>query len=172
MPLLYKQIRYNIISGVVANYSALPNVVTSNGRYYNVLAPQGTKWLLTYKPKGIYYSDGATWDYRGEFPSNANQVTVDAGTNDEEFLTSLTFTNSAQLASKQDKFTDQYDVFVYAGVPFALTAVPTYIYSIRSQSMVFDEGNVDDVTIVGTVFTVTSPTISIGEKVYIKYKSI
>ena len=87
----------------VANYSALPAANTVTGQLYAVIASQGTAWLPgslggTYYPKGLYYSDGSSWVFT-ETPYNATQATVDAGTNDDQFITSLTFNNSAQLAN-------------------------------------------------------------------------
>ena len=88
----------------VANYSALPSPIGLGGELYAVLASQGTKWLPgslggTYYPKGLYYSDNVNWVFT-ETPYNANQATVDAGTNDDQFVTSKTFNDSAQLAAK------------------------------------------------------------------------
>lgn len=88
----------------VANYSALPAANTVTGELYAVLASQGTKWLPgslggTYYPKGLYYSDGVDWIYT-ETPYNASQATVNTGTNDDQFVTSKTLNDSAQLASK------------------------------------------------------------------------
>lgn len=88
----------------VANYSALPSPVGLGGDLYAVLASQGTKWLPgslggTYYPKGLYYSDNVNWVFT-ETPYNANQATVDAGTNDDQFVTSKTFNDSVQLAAK------------------------------------------------------------------------
>lgn len=87
----------------VANYSALPAASTVTGELYAVIASQGTAWLPgslggTYYPKGLYYSDGSSWVFT-ETPYNATQATVDAGTNDDQFITSLTFNNSSQLAN-------------------------------------------------------------------------
>lgn len=89
----------------VANYSALPAANTVPGKLYAVLASQGTAWLPgswggTYYGKGLYYSDGAVWTFT-ETPYNATQATVDTGTNDDQFVTSKTFTNAAKWALYQ-----------------------------------------------------------------------
>ena len=60
-------------SGVALNYSALPAAAAHTGEVYLVLDSQGTSWLPgwlggTFYPKGLYYSDGATWEYMGEIP--------------------------------------------------------------------------------------------------------
>lgn len=60
-------------SGMALNYSALPAAASHTGEVYLVLDSQGTSWLPgwlggTYYPKGLYYSDGATWEYMGEIP--------------------------------------------------------------------------------------------------------
>lgn len=90
----------------VANYSALPAPNTVPGQTYAVLNEQGTSWLPgsmggTYYDRGLYYSSGIDWIYTNH-PFNASQATVDAGLNNNQFLTPLTFTNSAQLAAKQN----------------------------------------------------------------------
>lgn len=91
----------------VANYSELPDPTTVPGAFYYADASQGTKWLPgslggTYYPSGFYYSDGSsTWIY-SESPGNATQLTVDAGTNNDQFLTPLTFENAAKWNSKSD----------------------------------------------------------------------
>jgi hypothetical protein len=60
--------------------------------------------------------------------------------------------------------------FAYTGSPFTLTVSPNYIFSIRTTSMVLDESDVNDVTIVGTTLTVINPAFQAGETLYIKYK--
>ena len=60
--------------------------------------------------------------------------------------------------------------FAYTGSPFTLTVAPNYIFSIRTTSMVLDESDINDVTIVGTTLTVINPAFQSGETLYIKYK--
>lgn len=86
---------------VVANYSALPDPTTVSGQFYFVEDSQGTKWLWgslggTYYPAGTYYSNGTTWKYE-KSSYQATQATVNTGTNDDQFVTPLTLTNSTQL---------------------------------------------------------------------------
>lgn len=104
MPITLEDIQAFIISGTVANYSALPAANTVPNQYYWVLAEQGTWWLPgslggTYYNKGIYRSNGTIWEFQAT-PANATQGQVDAGTNNDTFVTPLTLTNSAQLAAK------------------------------------------------------------------------
>lgn len=85
---------------VVANYSALPDPTTVAGQFYFVENHQGTEWLWgslggTYYPAGEYYSNGIVWRYE-KSAYQATQVTVDAGINDNQFLTSFTFENAAK----------------------------------------------------------------------------
>lgn len=85
---------------VVANYSALPNPTTVSGEFYWTEAAEGTFWLPgslggTYYPAGIYYSNGVAWTYI-QTPFNATQLEVDAGLNNDKFVTSLTFTNASK----------------------------------------------------------------------------
>jgi hypothetical protein len=88
----------------VANYDALPDPTTVPNEFYWCSNPQGTYWLPgslggTYRPSGLYYSNAVSWEYTPT-PYNASQAVVDAGTNDDQFLTPSTFTNSSQLAGK------------------------------------------------------------------------
>ena len=82
---------------VVANYSALPNPTTVGGEFYWVSNSQGTKWLPgslggTYYSKGLYYSNSVSWEYI-ETPYQATQLEVDAGINDDKFVTPLSLNN-------------------------------------------------------------------------------
>lgn len=88
----------------VQNYGALPAANTVSGKYYYCRESQGTPyigviWGGSYYPNGTYYSDGINWIFT-EIPFNASQAIVDAGTDDQRFLTSKTFNDSAQLAGK------------------------------------------------------------------------
>lgn len=103
-----------------ANYSALPAPNTVPGQTFAVLNEQGTSWLPgsiggTYYDRGLYYSSGVDWIYTNH-PFNASQATVDAGLNNNQFLTPLTFTNSAQLAAKQNSLLGTGIVRSVAGV--------------------------------------------------------
>ena len=85
----------------VANYDALPDFALHCDEIYIVENSQGTKWLPwnwggTYYPKGFYYSNCIEWVYAGDFPYQATQVEVDAGTRNDVFLTPLTFQNAAR----------------------------------------------------------------------------
>lgn len=95
----------NIVT--VPTYSSLPSPATVTNKYYRTLVGENSSWRPawlggTYYPKGIYFSDGSTWDYVGEFPYQADQLEVDAGVNDKNFVTPLTLKNAAQWSSKQD----------------------------------------------------------------------
>ena len=87
---------------VVANYAALPLATSVPNQIYNVLASQGTSWLPftlggTYYPKGIYQSIAGVWEYVGEFPYQATQAEVNAGLNNDKFVTPLTLANYSGL---------------------------------------------------------------------------
>ena len=90
---------------VVANYSALPAVGTVAGQFFWCSASQGTAWLPyslggTYYSAGLYYSNGVTWEYL-DVPYQATQATVDTGTNNNQFVTALTFTNASKWSLYQ-----------------------------------------------------------------------
>lgn len=80
----------------VANYSALPLANLNINKYYWCESSQGTPWLPgslggTYYSAGLYYSNGITWGYLN-VPYQATQSEVNTGTNDDKFVTPLTFT--------------------------------------------------------------------------------
>lgn len=92
---------------VVDNYTALLALPPTADTFYWCQNSQGTAWLPgsvggTYYPKGIYYcftTSPLVIEYI-ETPYQATQAEVDAGTNDNKFVTSKTFNDSAQLISK------------------------------------------------------------------------
>lgn len=86
------------VFGKVANYSALPNPTLHDGETWIALASQGTSWLPgslggTFYDKGQYYSDGTNWIYDST-PYQASLSTVNTGTNDDQFVSSYTLSNS------------------------------------------------------------------------------
>jgi hypothetical protein len=88
---------------VVANYSALPPANTVPNEFYWCENSQGTKWLPfslggTYYNSGLYYSNGVSWTFM-ETPYQATQAEVDTGTNNDKFVTPLTFNNSTQITT-------------------------------------------------------------------------
>jgi hypothetical protein len=96
---------------VVANYSALPLVSVSNGKFYWCESSQGTKWLPgtmggTYYPLGIYYSNGVSWSFI-ESPYQATLAEVNAGTNTDKFVTPYTFANSTAI-TRSPRITDTF----------------------------------------------------------------
>lgn len=91
---------------VVNNYSALPDPTTVSGSFYWTSNSQGTKWLPgslggTYYPKGIYYSNGADWEFI-ETPYQSTQSEVNVGTNTDTFVTPKTLKDSSQWNTKFD----------------------------------------------------------------------
>lgn len=95
-----------------ANYTALVTnypPASYNGAFAWVEASQGTAWLPgtvggTYYPLGLYHSNGTAWIFTPS-PSQATQSEVDAGTNNDKFVTPLTFTNASKWATKQAAIT-------------------------------------------------------------------
>jgi len=82
----------------VANFSALPDPTPLTGKVYFVSAKQGTYLFGTLKPKGLYYSNGVSWEFRGE-PEFATQIDVDAGTISEKWVSPLTFANASKWSN-------------------------------------------------------------------------
>lgn len=96
------------ISGEVVNFSALPVPTTVPNQYWRTLNPETTgTWIQNLvgagrKPEGIYQSVAGVWDYVGEFPYEASQVEVDAGTDTTKFVTSKTLKDASQWGTKYD----------------------------------------------------------------------
>lgn len=91
-------------SGVVANYSALPDPTTVATQFWYVINSQGTSWLPgslggTYYPDGTYYSTGAVW-ITNITPEQATQGDTDTGTITDQFVSPSTLKNAAQWATK------------------------------------------------------------------------
>lgn len=83
---------------IVANYSALPNPTTVAGLFYWVSNSQGTQWLPgslggTYYNKGLYYSNGVSWEYI-DTPYQATLAEVNAGVVTDKFVTPNNLYNS------------------------------------------------------------------------------
>jgi hypothetical protein len=87
----------------VANYSALPDPTTVNGKFYWCQASQGTKWLPgplggTFYNSGLYHSNGTTWEYM-EYAYQATQAEVNAGLVTDKFVSPATLQASTQWGS-------------------------------------------------------------------------
>lgn len=99
----------------VANYSALPTASSAPGAFYWVENSQGTKWLPgslggTFYPAGLYYSNGTSW-VTAPVPWQATLAEVNAGTNNDTFVTPYSFENADKWSTKLDSpagTTDQY----------------------------------------------------------------
>lgn len=95
-----------------ANYTALTTnypAASYNGAFAWVEAAQGTAWLPgtvggTYYPLGLYHSNGTDWVFTPS-PSQATQPEVDAGTNNDKFVTPQTLANDSKWATKQAAIT-------------------------------------------------------------------
>ncbi len=103
----------------VTNYTALPNPTTVSGLYYWVSNTQGTSWLPgslggTFYNKGMYYSNGTTWEYI-DIPYQATQAEVNVGTNNDKFVTPFTFTNSNKWGTKENTITQGTTAQYYRG---------------------------------------------------------
>ena len=80
---------------VVQNFSTLPNVALAVGLFYWCTESQGTAWLPfnlggTFYNSGLYYSNGVEWTFQ-KTPFGATQIEVNAGLNNDKFVTSFTF---------------------------------------------------------------------------------
>lgn len=90
---------------LVTNYPAADH----NGAFAWVENAQGTAWLPgtlggTYYPLGLYHSNGTDWVFTPS-PSQATQPEVDAGTNNDKFVTPLTLANDSQWNTKVGSLT-------------------------------------------------------------------
>ena len=101
----------------------LPDPTTHDEQIWGVIQDSGTKWIPswvpfvgTYCPHGLYWSDGTEWEYLGVFPFQASQTEVDAGVNNEKFVTPYTLENAAKWDTKQAVI-DFQDEGVSVGTP-------------------------------------------------------
>ena len=98
-------LKNGMIISIVTKYSDLPSATLVPGQYYRTLQGENASWRPTwlggtYYPEGIYYSDGSSWDYVGEFPYQATQAEVDSGSNNNNFVTPKTFTDASKWNTK------------------------------------------------------------------------
>lgn len=120
------------------NYSALPLATSVPNEIYNVLNGENASWRPTwlggtYYPKGIYQSIAGVWEYVGDFPFQASQSDVDAGTNNNQFVTPLTLKNWAYLTTLK---ISQISIVGVAGEP--ITSY-TIVRLIGGKAFYFDQ---------------------------------
>ncbi len=101
---------------VVSTYADLPNPTTVTGQFYWVENSSGTSWLPgslggTYRQKGLYYSNGVTWEFTPA-PFQATQSEVNAGTNDNKFVTPLTLEGIKPITQSIDTVEDARKISV------------------------------------------------------------
>lgn len=84
------------------------------------------------------------------------------------YYANLTYSRVIETIYIESNYTDSFD---YTGSTYTLTVAPSFIYLIRTTSMILDENDVNDVIISGTTLTVVNPSFQSGEKIYIKYKA-
>ena len=113
----------------VQTHADLPSASLYINQLFWVRESTGTKWLPgsmggTYYPKGLYYSDGSSWEWR-KSPYQATLSEVNAGTNDDKFITPLTLQTS-DLATKFNwtfDLTDALEYTVYAPQEISIGSV-------------------------------------------------
>jgi len=149
---------------VVANYSALPAVGTVTGQFYWCSASQGTSWLPgslggTYYSAGLYYSNGATWEFIA-VPYQATQAEVHTGTNTDKFVTPATLAGEKDATGGIVGMTLFKINFKNAANTFtsfltnAATAVRTYTFQDR-------DGTIADDTDIATTFEFMTGSLAI-----------
>lgn len=87
-----------ITTEIVNTFADLPDPTTSNGKFVWVKTATGVSWIPSwaggnYKSNGLYYSDGISWEI-APIPYQATLSEVNTGTNNDKFLTPLTFSTS------------------------------------------------------------------------------
>ncbi len=112
---------------LISNYSNLPPADFHTGEFYWAENSQGTQWLPgslggTYYPKGLYYSNGITWNY-ADSPYQATIIEVNNGLNDNKFVTPLTF----NIASKWDTKANISHTHVISDVTGLQTELDSFI---------------------------------------------
>lgn len=91
---------------IVPNFSALPSPSSVPGAFYWVENSQGIWWLPlsvggTFYAAGLYYSNGTSWT-TSPIPWQATLAQVNAGLDNETFVTPYTLKNSNQWDTKLD----------------------------------------------------------------------
>lgn len=144
-----------------------------NGDFAYVQESEGTPWLPgslggTYYPNGLYWSNGTSWLYTAS-PAQATQAEVNAGTNDDKFVTPLTFNNASKWSTKQNSISvsdittnaNFYPVFVNAaGVLSSLNISTSKLYVNPSNGNINSAGNFTGVGVTASTFINCSGTIS------------
>jgi hypothetical protein len=135
----YIDVKTNRNIPTVNTYNDLPPAISNVAEYYWVLNSQGTAWLPgglggTYYPKGLYFSNGATWSHM-ETPVQASLTEVNAGVVDDKFVSP----NTLQTSDLATKFRWTLD----------LTSVQT-ISLVAPRAM-----QIDSVTVLEGIFTET-----------------
>lgn len=82
----------------VNTYADLPDPTTVPDKVYGVLNSTGIPYISVifggnYRAKGFYRSNGIAWNYLGEFPIQATQSEVNAGTVTDKFVSPATLRN-------------------------------------------------------------------------------
>jgi hypothetical protein len=119
---------------------------------------------VVYSPSGL-----TAYDINEVYHQFTTSDGVD--TNITQFTPTGIITNGVAVATVNDIGTNYTQSFAHTGASYTLTAAPTFIYSIRTTTIILDETDTNDVTIVGTTLTVTNPNFLSGETLYIKYKA-
>lgn len=104
----------------VDTFAELPDSTSYVGQLFWVNSSTGTAWLPgsmggSYRPKGLYYSTGADWEWR-KSPYQATLAEVNVGDDDSKFVTPSTLQNS-DLATKFKwtfDLTEELSTIIYA----------------------------------------------------------
>lgn len=92
----------------VLNFAALPPAADENGFLWVAEQEQGSRWLLNYRPAGVYYSNGIEWIWQ-KSASQATQSEVNSGTILDKFVNPFTFLNSDKIVNSFQKNVDTTD---------------------------------------------------------------
>lgn len=134
----------------------------------------GTSWLPgslggSYYPKGLYYSTGTDWEWR-KSPYQATLAEVNAGVDDDKFVTPLTL-QSSDLATKFKWTIDLKDALsttIYAPKQISIDAVDKEIIAavitIEVNGAAYTLGNTiaiwDEITITSDINTVLNLNVT------------
>lgn len=115
----------------VNTYADLPQPsVSVYGQYFQVLNATGSRWTFNKKDPGIYWAGSADYVFDPD-PQVSTQAQVNAGTNQETYVTPFTFENSSQIANLRTGQGDlQGQINAISGV---VTALGDTVTAIQSQ---------------------------------------
>lgn len=142
----------------VLNYAALPSAAANSGQLAIVLNSQGTWPLASYKAAGIYYSDGATWIYQGDYAltDQASEIQfTPAGTVSATDVQAAIVEVSGDVTAQASAYSE---LFNNAGTHTAGLGAATYSYAYQRATAASGATTGGTISVIG-IFSADYPAI-------------